>query len=78
MNQDLRLIKKDLTEIGGIKASVQDKIFINDIKLPIEEGDVFEYVVPSGLKQRLLITKVNLYNLNLPLDHYEIEYEKIR
>jgi hypothetical protein len=77
VKQDLKLIKKDGSEVGNIKASVQEKICIDDIKLPIEEGDVFEYVMPSGIKQRLLVVDVILYNMGSHLDHYEIEFEKI-
>jgi hypothetical protein len=51
-------------------------IFINDIKIPIEEGDIFEYNLPSGIHQKLLVTKVTLYNIGSSLDHYEIEYIK--
>jgi len=77
MTQKLKLVKKGSNKIfKDIPANVQDKIFINDIKLPIEEGDMFEYKLPSGLKQKLLIVKVTLYNMNSPLDHYEIEYVK--
>lgn len=76
MTQELKLIKKDSSIAEGIRASVQEKIYINDIKLPVEEGDTFEYVLPSGIKQKLLVTKVTLYNARSPLDHYEIEYVK--
>ena len=76
MTQELKLIKKDSSVIESIRASVQEKIYINDIKLPVEEGDIFEYLLPSGLKQRLLVIKVTLYNIGSPLDHYEIEYVK--
>ncbi len=76
MIQRLKLIKKDSSIIEGIKASVQAKIFINDIKLPIEEGDIFEYTLSSGINQKLLVTKVTLYNVGSSLDHYKIEYIK--
>jgi len=76
MKQELKLVKKDHSVVEGIKASVQERIYINDIKLSVEEGDVFEYTLPSGVKQKLLVTKVILYNVELPLDHYEIEYVK--
>ena len=76
MKQELKLVKKDSPEMEGIKASVQDKIYINDIKLPVEEGDIFEHTLPSGVKQSLLVTKVTLYNVGSRLDHYKIEYVK--
>jgi len=75
MKQKLTLWRKDGKMFPDILASVQDKIYINDIMLPIEEGDIFEYLLPSGLKQRLLVTRVTLYDTGR-LDHYEIEYTK--
>jgi len=76
MTQELKLTKKNSSIIEGIKANVQNMIFINDIKIPIEEGDIFEYNLPSGIHQKLLVTKVTLYNIGSSLDHYEIEYIK--
>jgi len=76
MTQELKLVKKDYSVVEGIKASVQEKIYINDIKLSVEEGDIFEYTLPSGVKQKLLVTRITLYNVRSPLDHYEIEYVK--
>lgn len=76
MTQKLKLIKKDSSVIESIKASVQKMIYIDNINLPVEEGDTFEYTLPSGVKQKLLVTKVTLYNIGSPLDHYEIEYVK--
>ncbi|MFM2381766.1 MAG: hypothetical protein RLZZ76_533 [Candidatus Parcubacteria bacterium] len=74
--QRLKLIKTDSRVFEEVKASVQEKIYINDITLPIEEGDVFEYVLPSGILQILHVTKVTLYNVGSSLDHYEITYQK--
>lgn len=76
LKQRLKLIKNDSTVVENIKASVQAKIFISDITLPLEEGDMFEYVLPSGITQRLFVTKVTLFHFDSPLDHYEIEYQK--
>ena len=75
-NQTLKLKRKNGDIFDSVEASVQKKIYINDIKLPIEKGDHFEYVLPSGLTQNLLVTKVNLYDVGSSLDHYEIEFEK--
>ena len=60
--------------ISDIPASVQDRIFLNQIELPVEEGDVFAWRQPSGLIKRMLVTKVTLYHTSSPLDHYEIDY----
>jgi hypothetical protein len=76
MTQKLKLKKKSGEIFADVSASVQKKIYINDIKLPVEEGDIFEYVLPSGLKQRLLVTRVTLYNFGSPMDHYEVDYVK--
>lgn len=74
MKQNLKLIKNGYIIADNIKASVQDKIYINDIKLPIEAGDSFQYILPSGQIQNLIVKKITLYNMGSPLDHYEIEY----
>ncbi len=74
MHQTLKLIKQNGLEFDNIKASVQKKIFINDITLPVEEGDVFLYKQPSGLLKELVVEEVDLYNTNSLLDHYEIGY----
>ena len=75
MNQVLVLIKSDFKEITGIKASVQDKIYIKDVTIPIERGDIFEYKLPSGINRRLHVIKVTPHILGSNLDHYEIEYQ---
>jgi hypothetical protein len=74
--QRLKLIKADSSVFEDIKASIQEKIYINDITIPVEEGDFFEYVLPSGIVQILHVTKMTLYNVGSTLDHYEIEYHK--
>lgn len=60
--------------IADIPASVQRKIFINRIDLPVEEGDVLVWRQPSGLEKRMLVTNVTLYDTGSLLDHYEIDY----
>ncbi len=74
LKQELLLTTKDGIVIPRIQASVQDKIYINDITIPIEEGDMFEYILPSKLIRKLLVTKVVLFNVGSHLDHYEIDY----
>lgn len=51
MTQRLKLIKKTGKVIEDIPASVQEKIYINDIKVPIEEGEIFEEIKPYSEKQ---------------------------
>jgi len=73
----IRLIKGDGTVIDDVRASVQDKIFINDISLPVEEGDIFEQKLSSGLVRKMVVTKIQLYNMGSALDHYEITFERV-
>lgn len=75
MTETLRLIKKDLDIIEGIKANIQDKIFINNVKLPVVEGDIFEHTNPAGIKEFLKVTDV-IYHNYPPLEHIEIQYKK--
>lgn len=74
MNQTLRLFRNDGSTIENIKASVQKRIYINDIKVPIEKGDIFQYTQPSGLTKELVVQDLVLYNTGSNLDHYEIDY----
>ena len=50
MNDVATLIKADGTRYDNIKAAVQPKlIFTDDVKLPIDEGDQFERLLPNGM-----------------------------
>ena len=69
MNQKVKLVKQNDDVIENIPASVQKQIFIMDIKVPIEEGDIIEYILPSNIKRTLSITKVNLFNAGTEFDH---------
>lgn len=75
LNQRLHLVRKNGENFEQIPASVQKKIYVSDITIPVEEGDVFVWSQPSGVKKRMLATKVTLYNMGSSLDHYEIDYE---
>lgn len=78
LQQSLKLQRKNGEVFEDIHASVQEKIFISDIAIPIEEGDTFEYIQPSGLKQALYVTKVMLFDTGMnSMNHYEISYKKI-
>lgn len=76
MTERLRLIKADGTVVEDIPASVQKKIYINDVKTPVEEGDILEYELPSGIKRRLLVADLVVYATGSRLDHMEISYVK--
>ncbi len=71
MRDNLVLTRKESGKrIEGIKGSVQNKIYLTDVKIPIEKGDIFEQELPSGLKKRMIVTEVHV-----PMGHhYEIEY----
>lgn len=51
LKQKLTLKRKNGKVFPNILASVQEKIYINDISVPIEEGDSLVHVLPSGLTQ---------------------------
>ncbi len=51
------LVKRDGRRFEKIRASVQTrKIFSADPKIPIEEGDVFERLLPSGITEQYIVT----------------------
>ncbi len=57
MRDRVTLVKPDGRRFPNIRASVQkDKIFIDDAKLPVEEGDFFECRLPSGLVETYRVT----------------------
>ena len=62
MKDRVTLIKKDGRKFEGIKALVQrDKIFSNDAKIPIEEGDVFERTLPSDVVESYTILDAGFF-----------------
>lgn len=75
MTQKLTLVKSNSQEIENIKASVQDKIYIKDTSIPVEEGDIFEYENPAGIIEYLEVVSV-IYNEHSRLGHIKIEYRK--
>lgn len=50
-------------------------IFVDDVKIPIEEGDFVERILPSKIVEKYLITKVDCF-ADGDLDHYELGFEK--
>ncbi len=62
MTDKVSLIKKNGRRFEDIKASVQqDKIFLFDIKIPVEEGDIFERVLPNGILEKYVIHDAGYY-----------------
>jgi leucyl aminopeptidase (aminopeptidase T) len=76
MTERLRLVKADGTVVDDIPASVQKKIYINDVKVPVEEGDILEFELLSGIKRRLLVTDMVVYAMGSQLDHMELTFVK--
>lgn len=77
MSENLILIKRNLKNIEGIMASVQDKIYINDISIAIEEGDIFQHTNSAGFKNTLMVLNV-IYHNHPRMGHIEINYEKVK
>gem|GEM_PF-5674032 len=78
MNDTVTLKKRNGEIIENIKASVQrDKIFIDDGKLLIEEGDKIVRVLPNGLTESYLILHTGFYDefQGLPA-HYQMKVRK--
>lgn len=56
MQDKVTLEKKDGARFENIRALVQsDKIFTNDPAIPVEDGDVFEHILPNGTVERYTI-----------------------
>lgn len=74
-NDKITLIKSDSRKYEDILADVQkNKIFIDDINLPIEEGDVIIRELPNKLKERYIVIDRCLYTGHL--GHYEVEVRR--
>jgi hypothetical protein len=78
LSDRITIFKASGEKFENVSASVQKKIFINEVELPIEDGDTIEQTLPSGVVKKFLVTDVNVASgMNGP-DHVEISYEKIR
>jgi len=77
-NDKVSLIKKSGEIITDIAASVQsDNIFIEGSSLPIEEGDTFSRVLPSGLTEKyIVIDSVFFESIHRVPAHYQVKVEK--
>ena len=79
MHDTVRLIKSDGQRFDDIKASVQrGKVFTADPNIPIEEGDVFERDLPSGVIECFRVTDPGYYSSTggIPA-HYQTRVQKI-
>jgi hypothetical protein len=74
----ITIFKANGEKYTNIQASVQKKIYINEVALPIEDGDTVEQSLPSGLVKKFVITDVHIASGIGGPDHVEISYEKVR
>lgn len=69
------IIKLDGTVIKDVAASVQKKIYLKDITLPVEVGDTVEQLLPSGLMRVMIVTGCRVYDVDDPdINHISLEY----
>lgn len=77
MNDTVAVINRD-GRTEDVVASVQKKkIFIDDVSIPIESGDIIERKLNNGVTERFEVTDAHLHSGfgGIP-DFYEIEYER--
>ena len=78
LSDRITVFKANGEKFENISASVQKKIYINEVELPIEDGDTIEQVLPSGLVKKFVITDAHVASGMSGPDHVEISYEKVR
>lgn len=78
MNDTVTLIKTNGEKYENIRASVQrEKIFIDDAKLPIEEGDKIIRQLSNGLSESYLILDRGFYDRTHGIPaHYQMKVKK--
>ena len=77
LNDIVTIVNSD-GRIENVKASVQrKKIYLDDVSIPIEEGDLIERQLRNGRTEVMHVTDVHLWTGmgGIP-DYYEIEYER--
>lgn len=73
----VKIIRINGDVINDVRASVQKKIHIPDVSVAVDEGDVIEQVLPSGIIKRMVVTDTQVYSGYSPrLDRIEVEYER--
>lgn len=72
------LLKRDSSVIDGIKAVFSNSsILVEDVSVPIEEGDTFERILPSGIKERYLVLDSDFFSGSPGIPaHYQVKVEK--
>jgi hypothetical protein len=79
MEDVVTLVKGDGRRFERIDANVQPKmIFIDDAKIPVEEGDHIERRLPNGLLDQYLVLDRGFFTGGggIP-DHYQIQVRKV-
>jgi hypothetical protein len=78
MKDRVTLVKQDGTRFENIQAAVQpNMVFIDDPKLPIEEGDRFHRALPNGLTEVYLVLDRGFYSgIGGISDHYQARVRK--
>jgi hypothetical protein len=78
MTDRVTLIKKDGRRFENLKASVQPKLILtNDANLPIEDGDVFERKLPSGVVESFDILDAGFFHAMAGMPaHYQSKVQK--
>lgn len=79
MDDVVALVKGDGRRFEKIDANVQPKmIFIDDAKIPVEEGDHIERRLPNGLLEQYLVLDRGFFTGGggIP-DHYQIQVRKV-
>lgn len=73
-----KLIKQDSSVIENVDAFFgNEKIFVRDASIPIEDGDIFERVLPNGLKEQYLVIDNGYFSGSAGIPaHYQIKAEK--
>ena len=77
--RDIVAVKhRDGTNSDNIRALVDsNKIFINDVTIPISIGDRITRELPSGQEETFIVTDYHLYSGSRTIrDFYEISYER--
>lgn len=78
--EEIKLIKKNGEIIEPVVGLVSSKsIFIEDTSIQIQEGDVFERILPNGIVEKYLVTDSGFMRGmgGHMKDHYQTKVEKI-
>lgn len=78
-SEQVALIKKDGRRFDNLKALVQSKsVYTQDPSIPIEDGDEFQRVLPSGVVERFVVIDAGFQQGGLGgiLPHYQSKVRK--